>query len=285
MGDLSDIIHKPSDVSAEGKNIEVDTRIPKDIEENLEKRDIDLDEIDNSGEVPELPGTEADERIKLDDIERSDEYAELPGTDVRADLEDSSNSGSDEAEENPEETGQEDVDKSYPCVEEEDGRKCYYDDNGELYRIDADLLPNHTYEINGYQYETDDEGRIISAGGNLKLKDREGRLPIRDSLEDIGKGDEKEDDDRGHLIGDQFNGSNGLENMIPQDAEINRNDYKNFENELAKAVKEGKEVYVKVEPVYEGDSHRPTALVVTYSIDGEENVRIFPNNTESSGTK
>ena len=86
------------------------------------------------------------------------------------------------------------------------------------------------------------------------MKDREGRLPIRDSLEDIGKGDQREGDDRGHLIGDQFDGSNGLENMVPQDAEINRKDFKDFENELAKQVKDGKEVNTKIEPVYEGDS-------------------------------
>lgn len=165
-----------------------------------------------------------------------------------------------------------------PHQETVDGKTYYYDDNGNLYRVDNDLLPNSEYEINGYKYKTDDQGRIISAEGTLHLKDRDGRLPIKDSLEDIGKGDQKEGDDRGHLIGDQFDGSNGLENMIPQDADINRNDFKNLENELAKNVKDGKEVTVKVEPVYEGDSKRPSAVVVTYSIDGEESVRVFPNN-------
>ena len=112
------------------------------------------------------------------------------------------------------------------------------------------------------------------------MKERDGRLSIKDSMEDIGKGDQKESDDRGHLIGDQFDGSNGMENMIPQDADINRNDFKNFENELAKEVKAGREVYVKVEPVYEGNSRRPVAIVITYSIDGQESVRVFPNSQE-----
>ena len=93
----------------------------------------------------------------------------------------------------------------------------------------------------------------------------------------IGKGDEREGDDRGHLIGDQFDGSNGLENMIPQDAIVNRNDFKNFENSLAREVKDGKVVEYKVEPVYEDGSRRPLAIVVTYSIEGEESIRIFPN--------
>ena len=158
----------------------------------------------------------------------------------------------------------------------------YYDDNGDLYRIGNELQPNCQYEINGYTYKTDELGRIVSVEGRLHMKDREGRLPIKDSIEDIGKGDQKEGDDRGHLVGDQFDGSNGLENMVPQDANINRNDFKNFENELAKEVKDGKDVKVKVEPVYEGDSRRPSAIVVTYSIDGEENVRIFPNSQEET---
>lgn len=161
-----------------------------------------------------------------------------------------------------------------------DGKINYYDDNGKLYRIEKDLIPNTEYEINSYKYETDDKGRIVSAEGVLHIKNRDGRLPIRDSIEDIGKGDQRENDDRGHLIGDQFDGSNGLENMIPQDAEINRNDFKNFENELASRVKAGAEVKVSIEPIYEGESRRPEDIVVTYSINGAEDMRIFPNGEE-----
>lgn len=158
--------------------------------------------------------------------------------------------------------------------------KIYFDDNGIPYRTGDSLLPNNEYEINQYKYVTDNQGRIISAEGTLRIKEREGRLPIKDSIESIGKGDQLENDDRGHLIGDQFDGSNGLENMIPQDACINRNGYKQLENELAKAVKCGSEVYMKVEPIYESDSRRPSKLVVTYSIDGDESMVIFPNSQE-----
>lgn len=167
-----------------------------------------------------------------------------------------------------------------PRQEKVDGKTYYYDDNGKLYRVENDLAPNTEYEINGYKYATDEQGRIVSAEGTLHIKDRDGRLRIKDSIENIGKGDQKEGDDRGHLIGDQFDGSNGLENMIPQDANINENDFRNFENELAKEVKEGKEVHVKIEPVYDGDSRRPVAIMVTYSIDGEESMRVFPNGQE-----
>lgn len=162
-----------------------------------------------------------------------------------------------------------------------DGKRYFYDDNGILYRVENELAPNADYEINGYKYTTDDKGRIMSAEGKLRMKEHVGRLPIKDSLEDIGKGDEIEGDDRGHLIGDQFGGSNRLENMIPQDANINRNEFKKFENELAQEVKNGKEVIVKMEPVYDGNSRRPDAIIVIYSIDGNESVTIFPNSQEA----
>ncbi|MGP1568582.1 MAG: DNA/RNA non-specific endonuclease [Peptoanaerobacter stomatis] len=187
---------------------------------------------------------------------------------ARKKLEDSLNSDSDI------------VEQKNPHIEEIDGKKYYYDDNGKLYRVQDNLAPNTEYEINGYKYKTDDNGRVISAEGTLHIKNHDGKLQIKDSMDKIGKGDEKEGDQRGHLIGDQFDGSNGLENLIPQDADVNMKDYKNFENDLAKEVKSGKEVTVKIEPVYEGDSRRPDAIVVTYSIDGEESVRVFPNNKE-----
>lgn len=159
-------------------------------------------------------------------------------------------------------------------------KKYYYDDTGNLYRVDNELLPNNNYDIKGYKYETDENGRITSVEGELHLKDRDGRLPIKDSIEDIGKGDQMEGDDRGHLIADRFDGANGLENMIPQDAKINRNDFRNFENQLAEEVKKGKEVSMKIEPVYDGHSRRPTDILVTYTIDEKENVRVFSNSKE-----
>ena len=81
-------------------------------------------------------------------------------------------------------------------------------------------------------------------------------------------------------MGDQFGGKDGLENAIAQDAVLNKNDYKNLENSLARQVADGKDVRVQIEPLYEGKSHRPTAISFTYSINGEQSVRIFPNRRE-----
>ena len=157
-----------------------------------------------------------------------------------------------------------------------EGNKCYTDDNGEVYRVDNDLVADNTYEINGYKYETDDQGRIVSAEGKLQLRNRD-RLTIKDSLEDIGKGNEKETDNKGHIIADRFNGSNGLENIVAQDSVLNCGDYKNLETQLAKEVSAGKDVRMRVDLDYPGKSYRPDSFIVSYSINGEEFVKVFSN--------
>ncbi len=113
--------------------------------------------------------------------------------------------------------------------------------------------------------------------GQLHVKDRTQRLPITDSIIAIGKGSQLAGDDRGHLIADRFGGSNGLENLIAQNAEINRVDFNSFENQLSQEIKSGKTVAVAIYPVYSGSSFRPTALLVNYTIDGIEDFRVFPN--------
>lgn len=161
-------------------------------------------------------------------------------------------------------------------VFEVDGEKHYTDDNGEVYRVDNDLVADNTYEINGYKYETDDQGRIVSAEGKIQLKSRD-RLTIKDSMENIGRGDEKNTDDRSHIIGDNLNGSNGLENIVAGDASLNRGDYNKLEAQLAKEVSAGKEVYMRVDLDYPGKSYRPDSFIVSYSINGEEFTTTFFN--------
>lgn len=157
-----------------------------------------------------------------------------------------------------------------------DGERHYTDDNGDVYRVNNDLVADNSYEINGYKYETDDHGRIVSAEGKLQLRSRD-RLTIKDSIEDIGKGDEKETDNKGHVIADRFNGSNGLENIVAQDANLNCVDYNKFETQLAKEVSAGKDVHMRVDLDYPGKSYRPDSFIVSYSINGEEFVMVFSN--------
>lgn len=155
--------------------------------------------------------------------------------------------------------------------------KYGYDDNGRQYTIDGQLLPNNVYSVNGYEYRTDELGRIVEASGELRLKTRENRKTINENMEDIARGDAKETDDRGHLIADQFDGSNKIDNLVPMDANLNRGEFKALENKLASAVEDGKEVKITIEPEYSGDSYRPDRFMVTYSINGDEHITVFEN--------
>lgn len=158
-----------------------------------------------------------------------------------------------------------------------DGVKRATDDLGQVYRVGDDLVPNMSYEINGYKYVTDAMGRVESAEGFLQLKTHEGRLAIKDTIQSVGKGFEKSSDQRGHLIADRFNGSNGLENIVAMGGEVNQKAYKVIEQRCADAVRDGAEVFLKNEPLYEGGSFRPSSFVITDIIDGEETITFLRN--------
>lgn len=151
----------------------------------------------------------------------------------------------------------------------------YLDDNGKEYRRGDDLIPNNEFEINGYKYKTDSEGRVISAEGKLRRSQEHKRN--MEKMDVVSKGDKMKGDEIGHLIAKMFGGSDKLENLVPMSKELNRSDYKKMENELKSAVDDGKDVRLKVEPIYDGDSHRPTEIRATYTIDGDTTVRVFRN--------
>lgn len=157
--------------------------------------------------------------------------------------------------------------------------KGYIDDNGTKYRDRDYLLPNTKFEVNGYKYETDDKGRVVSAEGKLRMRDPDYERDM-ENVKKIDGQEYKPGDDRGHLIGHQFGGSDKLENLVPMDAKLNQGDFVKLENTLADAVKDGGDVKLKVEPVYENDSTRPVEFKVSYSIDGDKDVIVFKNESE-----
>lgn len=143
----------------------------------------------------------------------------------------------------------------------------HYDaDNGQW-----KLNPNMAYRSNGYDYTTDDKGRIIHAEGDLRLKDGD-RSPLNAKVEDMQPGD-----DRGHIIGDRFDGSNKIDNLLPQLSNVNRGEFKAHEGQLSKALDEGKPVHVSYDLSYGDDSKRPNGLIADYTIGNDRSVRIFEN--------
>lgn len=158
-----------------------------------------------------------------------------------------------------------------------EGVKCFTDDSGKIYRKGENLIAKNKYEINGYVYQTDSKGRIASASGQLHLKAERERLPIRDSLRAIGHGNELKTDDRGHLIGDVFDGGNDMGNIVAMDGKVNRSAYKKLENKWRKELESGSAVEVKIKPIYEGDSARPSQFAIVDVIDEKKTSAFLKN--------
>ncbi|MEH7307088.1 MULTISPECIES: DNA/RNA non-specific endonuclease [Bacillaceae] len=135
-----------------------------------------------------------------------------------------------------------------------------------------ELLPNIKYITNdNYKYTTDDLGRIIDVDAPelvLKKADRN-----KYAQANVGGEDRLPDDDGGHLIGAQFNGPADIDNLVPQNSQINRRGgvWYEMETEWANALKEipPKKVSVQIEPIYTKTSMRPDSFMVEYEIDGD----------------
>ena len=152
---------------------------------------------------------------------------------------------------------------------DDEGHAHLYYDKGEKSWF---LLPNQTYLSNGYSYRTGCYGEIRFAEGQLRLSDGD-RRPLNAYLNNCEEGDQ-----RGHVIGDRFDASNRLDNVVPQLSEVNQRSYKMLENQLAKAVGEGKEVFFSAHLEYDDpETRRPSAFVIIYTIDGEEHEAVFNN--------
>ncbi|WP_052059876.1 DNA/RNA non-specific endonuclease [Lysinibacillus fusiformis] len=92
----------------------------------------------------------------------------------------------------------------------------------------------------------------------------------------VGGKDRLPDDDGGHLIGAQFKGPKDIDNLVPQNSQINRSggEWFNMETEWANALKETppKKVTVQINPTYSGNSMRPDSFEVTYQIGNKREV-------------
>lgn len=149
------------------------------------------------------------------------------------------------------------------------------DDAGKVYRRDGIILPNTEYVVNGNTYRTDDRGRKIVTDA-VPVYSEEGSRNMKEQRESGGF-ERKEDDDGGHIIARILGGAEGEENLVPMRRTINRGDYKKMENEISKALQDGKVVTEHIEIAYEGESQRPSKIQSTYKIDGRQYLMEFDN--------
>ncbi|BAB07424.1 ribonuclease YeeF family protein [Halalkalibacterium halodurans] len=120
----------------------------------------------------------------------------------------------------------------------------------------------------GYLYKTDGHGRITHVEGDLSLGAAKRNNYAQRNVEGKNPGD-----DGGHLIASIFKGSGDIDNLVPMNANLNRyGEYRALERRWEQALKAvpPKDVKVKIQPVYRGDSHRPTEFQVEYKIGNNE---------------
>ncbi|MFP6845133.1 MAG: DNA/RNA non-specific endonuclease, partial [Thalassolituus sp.] len=144
--------------------------------------------------------------------------------------------------------------------------------------LNGELKPNHKYKVGEYLYETDGQGRVSKVSGKLDLNTRDRNTYQQGkSGKEAGIKDGLADDDGGHLIASVFDGAGEQVNYAPMNSNLNRGAWKSMENKWAKALEEGKEVKVDIQPVYEGASKRPSKFIVKQTIDGKTTKKIFKN--------
>lgn len=143
-----------------------------------------------------------------------------------------------------------------------------------------DLKPNTTYERNGYEYTTDDQGRPMRISGTLRLEEGE-RTRLQTEVGHMGE----EGDDGGHMIGTRFDGPTDAFNLVPQNANLNRGEWNSMERGWAEALAQDKDVKVIIEPIYGADGVRPESFDVVTQINGELTYRNFANQASVDSKK
>ena len=130
--------------------------------------------------------------------------------------------------------------------------------------------PNTRYIVDGNKiYDTDHLGRVVRVEATLKLDTLD-----RNTYQQLKAGKQGIDgDEGGHLIASILNGSGEKINLLPMNSNLNRGLWKKHESRWANALRDGKTVKVKIEPVYQGTDIRPESFDVLYSIDNSRWVK------------
>ncbi|MEQ5401065.1 hemagglutinin repeat-containing protein [Providencia rettgeri] len=138
--------------------------------------------------------------------------------------------------------------------------------------------PNTIYQVDGNKtYKTDSQGRVETVEAKLSLNSNDRNTYQQCKVGKCGVAG----DEGGHLIATIFTGPGEKLNIVPMNSNLNRSEWKKMENSWAKALKDNKEVDVRIEPIYSGNSERPVKFNVRYTIEGERPV--IKNFTNAQG--
>jgi len=128
------------------------------------------------------------------------------------------------------------------------------------------LLPNTKATLGEFTAITDNLGRPIrNKMTNLSI--REGG---RDPMNIEKTSGYRVTDDKGHPIAAVFNGPTNELNILPQDARINRGQYKRMEHYVRKLVEDGHKVDLEIKINYVDNTERPSSFEPRITVDGKK---------------
>ena len=135
-------------------------------------------------------------------------------------------------------------------------------------------MPSIRYFIDGaFVFMTDSFGRTKSTIEYLNSapKRKRGGHDSKEFVKITASKDGKATDDGGHIVAHNVQGPNEAINIVPMDSSFNKTgDWRSMESKIQDAFTSNKNVLVKKELFYPGDSKRPNKITVNILIDGEE---------------
>ena len=139
---------------------------------------------------------------------------------------------------------------------------------------------NGTGQENTASWRTDDQGRLIEVTATLnQYQVGAGRSAAELAAQAQARAQGLDGDDAGHAIGHRFLQDQGLQNLIPQNANLNRGAYKTLENELADWIAAGGQVEIRVRPDDYVDG-RPGVFEVRYDVFDANGNRVHNRDVE-----
>jgi RHS repeat-associated protein len=123
------------------------------------------------------------------------------------------------------------------------------------------------------------QGQLLAAYARIEPYHIGTGTPTTDAARVFARGLGLPTDDAGHAIGNNLGGLGGVTsgNIFPQAPSVNRGAFAQFEQQIARQVLAGNEVFVGVVPQYAPGATRPFSISYQVSVNGIFVRRIFPN--------
>ena len=132
------------------------------------------------------------------------------------------------------------------------------------------LTPGSNVVKGNLMAKIDNLGRpVYNKVTDLQLSERVDQLSSK--LKDASY---RPNDERGHIIADNFGGTPTKENIVPQDFNVNRTEMKAVEKRVRDLKNEGHKVDYEVKVNYTGKDMRPSSFEPQITVDGEKYTKL-----------